>query len=335
MMTQARLARALSLGILLSGPASCAGPTPGASVAEERPGSGSPDASAPPEPIPDAGLSPEAAAPAHSSNESATGTADPPPAAAGPARVLIPGRGVVERPREDGCNPSHASCHPNTCFRTSVESDRPATPAALLRCERDIDCSGAITQCAGREGIDARAVRADSITSWKQRLCGRPTPPDARDTTLIVGCVEGACRAVGHLSPEWCGASSRTFTIVDANEVVARPVRDDCAGYTRFCPSPGSCYSVVRPAPDRPPLSMAQCRADADCIAASIDCCDQGPYRAIRRGAEGLWRSVHRCPNPVTCPAVVGGYFGQTACLAGRCELLEDTSGPKCSMPMK
>jgi hypothetical protein len=332
MMTLARLRRALFLGLL--GHGSCAGPTPSASLAEERSGSGFPDASAPPEPQPDAGLSPEAAAPAHSSIEINSGDAGP-PVPTGPARALVPGRGVIERPREDGCKENHASCHPNACFRTSQESNRPATPAALLRCERDLDCSGAITQCAGREGIDARAVRADAIGPWKQRLCGAPTPPDPRDSTLIVGCIEGACRTVVHLSPEWCSSSKRTFTIIDANEVVARPVRDDCAGYTRFCPSPESCYKVVRPTPDRPSLNMAQCRSDAECVAAPMDCCDHGPYRAIRRGAEGLWRGAHRCPNPVTCPAVVGGYFGQTACVAGRCELLDPASGPMCASAVK
>lgn len=335
MITPPRCCRAGLIGLLLACHGACSSHTPSPSQAPDLSHDASLDASVPPQPQRDAAPSADAAPPAHSTDPNGQATeAGQPPGEARPARVLMPGRGLVERAREDGCKENHAACHPGTCFRTSLQSERPATPPAFLRCEHDVDCTGSMTRCAGREGVDARAVRADAIGPWKERLCGAPTPPDPGDSSLPVACVEGACRLVVPLEPAWCEPSPRTYVITDGNDVIKRPVREDCAGYTHFCPSPGSCYSAVRPTPERPSMDMARCQDDSECVAASIDCCDCGPYRAIRRDAEARWRSVHQCTQVNVCGSLarVCGYFGQTACVAGRCELLEAASGPQCTV---
>jgi hypothetical protein len=247
------------------------------------------------------------------------------------ARVIIPGQSIVERPREGECGKNHAACHPGACFRTGLENEHPKTPASLLRCERDVDCAGTLTRCPGREGIDGRAVRADSVERWEKQLCGAPAEQSPDAASLTVACVQGACRTVVPLAPDWCDPSRRTYTIVDGRETITRPVHDECAGYSFPCPSPGGCYSVDRPASDRPSLDMARCRDDAECIIVPGDCCG-GVDRAIRKGAKAQWKGAHPCPSVVTCPAVVHHYPGEAACVAGRCELLQATHGPACSV---
>ncbi|UJR87292.1 MULTISPECIES: hypothetical protein [Sandaracinus] len=250
--------------------------------------------------------------------------------------VLSERREAVRVDRDPECSERQASCAPSDCFRIDAFVPRTAAPAALERCARDAECTAAYTVCCGREAVDVRALRGDSVDRWRQRLCGEPrtcAEDAAVLATLNVACVEARCRLVEEAPEAFCAEPDADFRVIVPGarpRLVSHPRDPSCLLGTPFCDPENDCLAIADLGPPRPSPDMTWCSRDADCVVDSRSCCDCGAteFRPMRRDAVGRWR---RCPRIVACPECVDPHpMLLPACIEGVCRALEVRDESEC-----